>query len=131
MLALRRFQLFGHHPIALAGGATGSIGDPSGKTAERQLLSREKIAANIASVKGQLRRLLDFESGTNPARLLGADAGRLVQGAEAVIALIDPVRPWVVDSDQMAAAAGNTPFDKQGVEGRVTGLFKGGVAIEI
>ncbi|MDP3908376.1 dihydroorotase family protein [Novosphingobium sp.] len=63
---------------------------------------------------------------TNPARLLGVNAGQLVAGAEADIALIDPDRPWVVDSDKMAAAAGNTPFDKQGVQGRVTALFKGG-----
>ncbi len=70
LLALRRFQLHGHHPIALAGGATGSIGDPSGKTAERQLLTREVLDGNIASVKEQLRRLLDFETKTNPARLL-------------------------------------------------------------
>lgn len=63
---------------------------------------------------------------SNPARLLGVNAGQLVAGAEADIALIDPDRPWVVDSDKMAAAAGNTPFDKQGVQGRVTALFKGG-----
>src|SRR5512139_1779496 len=70
LLALRRFQLQGHHPIALAGGATGSIGDPSGKTQERQLLTKEAIAANIAGVKRQLQMLLDFETRTNPARLL-------------------------------------------------------------
>jgi tyrosyl-tRNA synthetase len=70
LLALRRFQLLGHSPIALAGGATGSIGDPSGKSAERQLLSRDTLAANIAGVKAQLQRLLDFETRTNPARLL-------------------------------------------------------------
>src|SRR5437868_14897218 len=70
LLALRRFQLLGHHPIALAGGATGSIGDPSGKTQERQLLTREVLAANIAGVKAQLQKLLDFENKTNPARLL-------------------------------------------------------------
>jgi tyrosyl-tRNA synthetase len=70
LLALRRFQLLGHHPIALAGGATGSIGDPSGKTQERQLLTREVLNANIAKVKEQMRRLLDFECETNPARLL-------------------------------------------------------------
>lgn len=63
---------------------------------------------------------------SNPARLLGVNAGQLVAGAEADIALIDPDRPWVVDSDKMAAAAGNTPFDKQGVQGRVTALYKGG-----
>jgi len=70
LLALRRFQNLGHHPIAIAGGATGSIGDPSGKTAERQLLTREALDHNIHRVKEQLKRLLDFESTTNPARLL-------------------------------------------------------------
>jgi tyrosyl-tRNA synthetase len=70
LLTLRRFQLFGHHPIALAGGATGSIGDPSGKTQERQLLTKELIGSNIAGVKRQLQMFLDFESKTNPAHLL-------------------------------------------------------------
>ncbi len=70
LLALRRFQLLGHRPIPLAGGATGSIGDPSGKTQERQLLTREVLSANIAGVKEQLKRLLDFESKTNPAKLI-------------------------------------------------------------
>jgi tyrosyl-tRNA synthetase len=70
LLALRRFQLSGHYPIALAGGATGLIGDPSGRTAERQLISRELLDANIAGVKNQLRRLLDFETKVNPARLM-------------------------------------------------------------
>src|SRR5690349_17720202 len=70
LLALRRFQLLGHHPIALAGGATGSIGDPSGKTQERQLLTKEILDHNISRVKEQLKRLLDFEAKTNPARLL-------------------------------------------------------------
>ncbi len=65
----------------------------------------------------------------NPARLLGVNAGRLEPGAEADIAIIVPDKPWVVDSDKMAAAAGNTPFDRQGVEGRVTALFKGGVPV--
>ena len=54
LLALRRFQDFGHHPIVVAGGATGSIGDPSGKTAERKLLTFEQLKANIDGVKKQL-----------------------------------------------------------------------------
>jgi tyrosyl-tRNA synthetase len=62
--------LLGHHPIPLAGGATGSIGDPSGKTQERQLLTKEVLDHNIASVKEQLKRLLDFETKQNPARLM-------------------------------------------------------------
>jgi dihydroorotase len=67
---------------------------------------------------------------TNPARLLGVDAGVLAVGAQADIALIDPERPWIVDSDKMAASAGNTPFDKQPVQGRVTALFKGGAQVD-
>ena len=70
LLALRRFQDFGHRPIAVAGGATGSIGDPSGKSLERQLLTREQIEANVAAVRPQLARLLDFETQTNPAQLV-------------------------------------------------------------
>ena len=70
LLALRRFQLLGHHAIALAGGATGSIGDPSGKSQERQLLTSEVLDHNIAKVKVQLAKLLDFETPQNPARLM-------------------------------------------------------------
>ncbi|PYJ86488.1 MAG: tyrosine--tRNA ligase [Verrucomicrobia bacterium] len=70
LLALRRFQLAGHHPIAVAGGATGSVGDPSGKTDERQLLTDEVLERNIASLKEQLTRLLDFDTKKNPARLV-------------------------------------------------------------
>lgn len=65
----------------------------------------------------------------NPALLLGVDAGQLAIGAQADIALIAPERPWIVSSDKMAASAGNTPFDRQGVQGRVTALFKGGAQI--
>jgi tyrosyl-tRNA synthetase len=70
LLALRRFQLAGHHPIAVAGGATGSIGDPSGKTQERQLLTQAQIQANVDAVRPQLAKLLDFETKVNPARLV-------------------------------------------------------------
>ena len=66
----------------------------------------------------------------NPARLLGVEAGRLEVGTEADIAVVDPARPWIVNSDKMAAAAGNTPFDRRPVEGRVTALFKGGARID-
>lgn len=66
----------------------------------------------------------------NPARLMGVEAGRLEMGTEADIAIVDPARPWIVNSDKMAAAAGNTPFDRRPVEGRVTALFKGGARID-
>ncbi|HEU5077933.1 MAG TPA: tyrosine--tRNA ligase [Opitutaceae bacterium] len=69
-LTLRRFQLAGHHPLALAGGATGVIGDPSGKSAERNLLTVEQLQHNVACIKEQLAKLLDFDNATNPARLV-------------------------------------------------------------
>jgi tyrosyl-tRNA synthetase len=69
-LMLRRFQLAGHHPITVAGGATGMIGDPSGKSAERNLLTPEQLAHNVTALTGQLRQLLDFNAAGNPARLV-------------------------------------------------------------
>ncbi len=69
-LTLRRFQLAGHHPVAVAGGATGMIGDPSGKSAERNLLTAEQLAHNVTCITGQLRQLLDFNASANPARLV-------------------------------------------------------------
>jgi tyrosyl-tRNA synthetase len=70
LLALRRFQLQGHHPLALAGGATGMVGDPSGKSAERNLQTPEQVEHNIASVRQQLTQFLDFNAAANPARLV-------------------------------------------------------------
>ena len=67
----------------------------------------------------------------NPARLLKVDAGRLEVGMQADLALINPEKPWIVDSAKMAASAGNTPFDKQGVQGRVLALWKGGAPIAL
>ncbi|MEX1224658.1 MAG: tyrosine--tRNA ligase [Pirellulales bacterium] len=63
VMILRRFQAFGHRPIALVGGATGMIGDPSGKSAERNLLGIDELRANVESIKGQLARFLDFDAG--------------------------------------------------------------------
>jgi tyrosyl-tRNA synthetase len=70
LFALRRFQMAGHHPIALAGGATGMIGDPSGRASERQLLTPDLVQHNISCIKGQLSKFLDFEVQANPARLV-------------------------------------------------------------
>jgi tyrosyl-tRNA synthetase len=70
LLALRRFQLQGHHPIALAGGATGMVGDPSGKSAERNLQTPEQVEHNIAAIRTQLTQFLDFDVAANPARLV-------------------------------------------------------------
>ena len=69
VLVLRRFQEAGHRPVALVGGATGMVGDPSGRSEERTLLDAETLAANRAGIRAQLERLLDFE-GPAAARLV-------------------------------------------------------------
>ncbi|MDY7106412.1 MAG: tyrosine--tRNA ligase [Actinomycetota bacterium] len=69
LLALRRFQDAGHRPIALAGGATGMIGDPSGRSEERNLLDDAALNANLEGIVPQLRRFLDFSPGPNQAIL--------------------------------------------------------------
>jgi tyrosyl-tRNA synthetase len=70
LIVLRRFQQAGHRPIALIGGATGMIGDPSGKSEERKLLTPDSIQANIAGMAPQLSRFLDFNCGANSAVLV-------------------------------------------------------------
>ena len=69
-LTLRRFQLAGHRPFPLAGGATGMVGDPSGKSEERNLLDAETLQHNVESIKKQLANLLDFSPGANAATLV-------------------------------------------------------------
>lgn len=73
VLALARLQRAGHRPIAIVGGGTGLIGDPSGKESERPMLTRERIALNLAGLRSQLERFLDFS---------GAQAAVLVDNAE-------------------------------------------------
>ena len=70
IMPLARMQRFGHRPIAVVGGGTGLIGDPSGKSVERQLMSVEEVEANVAGIRSQLSRFLDFDSTTAPARLV-------------------------------------------------------------
>jgi tyrosyl-tRNA synthetase len=70
MMALARLQRCGHTPIAIAGGGTGLIGDPSGKTAERKLLTAADVEANLVGIKEQLSRVLDFDAKDNPARIV-------------------------------------------------------------
>lgn len=70
MLNLARFQRFGHTPLALAGGGTGMIGDPSGRSEERNLLSPEALDHNVSCIQKQLAMFLDFEIKSNPARIV-------------------------------------------------------------
>ncbi|MEE8363054.1 MAG: tyrosine--tRNA ligase [Dehalococcoidia bacterium] len=70
IMGLVRMQRHGHSPIAIVGGGTGMIGDPSGRSDERQLLSVAEIEDNVAGIGAQLERFLDFRAQTNPARLI-------------------------------------------------------------
>src|SRR5436305_13277685 len=69
VMGLARLQRFGHSPIAIVGGGTGMIGDPSGKSQERVLLTREQIEEHVSGIRAQLARFLDFDRAGNPARL--------------------------------------------------------------
>jgi tyrosyl-tRNA synthetase len=70
IMTLIHFQRAGHKPYALVGGATGMVGDPSGKSAERSLLSEEALALNLKGIQGQLEKFLDFNSGANSAEIV-------------------------------------------------------------
>ncbi|MEM8864725.1 MAG: tyrosine--tRNA ligase [Planctomycetota bacterium] len=70
LIVLRRFQQAGHQPIAVVGGATGMIGDPSGKSDERNLLSKEDLQKNVDGLATQMQRFLDFDCGANSAKLV-------------------------------------------------------------
>lgn len=85
IMGLAHFQRAGHRPIALVGGGTGLIGDPSGKTTERTLLTKEQVEANCLGIRAQLERFLDFN---------GANAARMVNNGDwlGAISLLDFLR---------------------------------------
>ena len=70
ILGLKRLQNFGHTPIIIIGGGTGMIGDPSGRSDERNLLSKEKLQENLLGIRKQLELFLDFENKKNPAQII-------------------------------------------------------------
>ncbi len=95
IMSLARLQRAGHSPIALLGGGTGLIGDPSGKTVERTLQSREVVDANVRGIRSQLERFLDFEAPTNPARLI--DNGEWLNSMSAMEFLRDVGKYFTVN----------------------------------
>jgi tyrosyl-tRNA synthetase len=95
VMALARLQRAGHSPIAVVGGGTGMIGDPSGKTAERTLQSREQVEANVRSIRAELERFLDFSAPTNPARLV--DNGEWLNSMTAMAFLRDVGKYFTVN----------------------------------
>src|SRR6185436_19703026 len=70
VMVLAHLQRAGHSPIGLVGGGTGLIGDPSGKSTERQLLTPERVEENVAGIRKQVERFLDFDNKTNPAKIV-------------------------------------------------------------
>jgi len=70
IMTLVHFQQAGHKPVVLVGGATGMVGDPSGKSAERNLLSEKVLDYNLQKVKSQLEKFLDFDCGANSAEMV-------------------------------------------------------------
>ena len=95
MMGLARLQRAGHSPIALVGGGTGLIGDPSGKTVERTLQSREDVEANVRGIRSQLERFLDFNAPANPARLV--DNGEWLNSMSAMEFLRDVGKYFTVN----------------------------------
>ena len=87
-------------------------------------LSLNLVRNNVIST-GRMLELL----ASNPPRILGLNAAHIAVGQEADLILIDPDAPWQVDGDRMAALAGNTPFDRLPVQGRVRHMLKGGKVI--
>ena len=70
IMTLIHFQRAGHKPFALVGGATGMVGDPSGKSAERNLLSEDVLNHNVKCLENQLKKFLDFNTGANSAEMV-------------------------------------------------------------
>ncbi|MEZ5268349.1 MAG: tyrosine--tRNA ligase [Microthrixaceae bacterium] len=106
IMLLRRFQLAGHPPVALVGGATGMIGDPSGRSSERQFLDSEVLDANRAAIGAQLGTLLDFE-GEAAATLVD---NRDWTGSVGVLEFLRDVGKYVTVSTMLA---------KESVKGRM------------
>lgn len=102
--------------------------------AEPGMAGAETLLAMVLSLVRDelidLPRAFDLVS-LNPAQLLGVKAGALRAGFEADVAIVDPDKPWIIQSAKMAATAGNTPFDGQPTQGRVIGLWKGGVLVDL
>jgi tyrosyl-tRNA synthetase len=95
VMALARLQRAGHTPIAVVGGGTGMIGDPSGKTVERTLQSREVVEANVRAIRRELERFLDFDAPSNPARLV--DNGEWLNSMSAMEFLRDVGKYFTVN----------------------------------
>ncbi len=112
LCTLRRLQLAGHRPIALAGGGTGFIGDPGGKSEERTLLSVDELAANVASIRGQLVRFLDFEAPGDDRALLLDNAAWL--GSLGLVDFLRDVGKQFTVGQMVAKESVRSRLDREG-----------------
>ena len=111
MCNLRRLQRAGHRPIALAGGGTGMIGDPGGKSEERNLLSADELAANVAGIRTQLERFLDFDPGSTGSPALLVDNSDWLGGCGLVDFLRDVGKHFTVNQ-MVAKESVRSRFDR-------------------
>ncbi len=118
LLMLRRFQDAGHRVISLAGGATGMVGDPSGKSDERNLLDDDGLAANLAGIVPQLRQFLDFDKSENPAKLIDNRAWTV---GVPYLEFLRDVGKHITVNQMMAKDSVKARLDRSG-EGSVAGL---------
>jgi tyrosyl-tRNA synthetase len=108
VMGLARLQKFGHAPIAIAGGGTGLIGDPSGKTSERKLLTHKQVRENLEGIERQLSRFLDFKVTANPARIIN-NAKWL--GRKSLLTFMRDIGKHFTVNSLMAKEAVNRRFD--------------------
>jgi tyrosyl-tRNA synthetase len=108
VMGLARLQRFGHTPIAIAGGGTGLIGDPSGKTTERKLLTHKQVKENLEGIERQLSRFLDFKVTSNPARIIN-NAKWL--GRKSLLTFMRDIGKHFTVNSLMAKEAVNRRFD--------------------
>ena len=113
MFALRRLQLAGNPPIAVAGGGTGLIGDPGGKTSERTMLSNEELAANLAGIRPQLEQLLDFSGSAGSTRAPLLDNSRWLSAITMVDFLRDVGKHFTVNQ-MVAKESVRSRFEREG-----------------
>lgn len=111
LCTLRRFQLAGHRPIALAGGGTGMIGDPGGKAAERRLLSADQLAQNVEGIRTQLAKFVDLDPARRPAPALLLDNSAWL-GTLPVIEFLRDVGKHFTVNQMVAKESVRTRFER-------------------
>ncbi len=114
LVTLRRLQLAGNRPVAVAGGGTGLIGDPGGRSEERKLLSEPELAGNLAAIREQLGRYLDFDESAGERRAILVDNATWLRGLPLIDFLRDVGKHFTVNQ-MVAKESVRTRFDRPDV----------------